>query len=280
MTRMTTALSIGLAVSFSLNAVALLGAYGRPSTSPDPDLMARITRLEHELATLKTRAPSSRSASDAPHTSSSEGHQNSKAMQNTRTASPTSGASSALTPGREDALAKTIEDEVTQRLEGSFQQRLKSAMVRERHRNKRGEWEPPFDAFSQELGLTPEQDARATEIFNEAHDGVFDVLSTPREDGQSLLDDLTADLNAEGPTALQDFFRRMYTDHVPGEDRTYLEVMKDVRERTLESLRGELDADQLETLDELRLDPLRVHTGYDPTKEYVESRMEETKKGK
>ena len=97
-----------------------------------------------------------------------------------------------------------------------------------------------------------------------------------RLDGGSLLDDFAAALKdgQDAPAATRAFFQRIFTDKVPGTDRTYLTELLELKEGVRTELGKQLSAEQVRKLDALRVDLLDVKTGHDPVGDYVRSRVQ------
>lgn len=175
-------------------------------------------------------------------------------------------------PERAAEFARAIEG----RVEGRLRERIDTLAARQEARNEWGEWEPPMDELAGELQLGDAQAEAATEIFNDAHDDMFQLMKTRRADGGSLLDDFAAELRAgkDVEQASRTLVERLLSERIPGMDRTYLEDIMAMRKVVLDNLREHLDEAQMRELETLRIDPLNVKTGHDPTREYVESQLE------
>ena len=162
----------------------------------------------------------------------------------------------------EKAVAKRIEANVSERLD----------KIASRRRTPRGEWIAPIDELADELKLDAAQADSARRIFDAARDQTFELFKTERADGGSLVDDLAQDIR-EGmppPEATKRFIRRIFSERIPGTETKYLDRLIELRGDVFGDLSETLSGSQVETLDTLNIDPLRVETGYDPIREYVE----------
>ena len=192
------------------------------------------------------------------------------------------GSASAMAAGAEGSgvvdpeEAAKLEDALADRLEKRLGERLEKLANRDRERNGQGEWKAPIDELTKELELSEVQKREATAIFNEARDETFVLLKTTRLDGGSLLDDFASALkNGDDPEeATKSLFKRIFTERVPGSDRTYLVDLIALRTDVHDALGREVSVDQLGKLDRLRVDLLDVKTGYDPVGDYVRAKVQ------
>ena len=168
------------------------------------------------------------------------------------------------------ALAHHLESVVLDRVEAKLNKRIDT--VATRRRTPQGEWIAPHSELSEELDLTEDQRRRTEEIFNSAHDEIFDLLKTEQIDGSSLVDDLATDIinGVSDDVATERFIQRIFTETIPGTETKYLERLIELRSTVFADLSQELSGSQNAALETLKIDPLRVQTGYDPIKKYVE----------
>lgn len=169
-----------------------------------------------------------------------------------------------------------MEEAIASRLEKRLGEKMEKIADRNRDRNMSGEWKAPFDELSKELALTEDQQREARAIFDEARDEIFVLLKTTRLDGGSLLDDFAAALkNGDDPgEATKGLFQRIFTDKVPGTDRTYLTDLLALKTDVRAALSRHVDEGQVKKLDGLRVDLLDVQTGYDPVGDYVRAKVQ------
>lgn len=265
----------GLALSLGLNFIALTGVYRSDARPPNqPDQAATLAKLEHKISKLErqlsqiAKTPTSTTTPGLADAASEQGGA-SPDERHPRDAASSDSAS----------MREAIANKVSAQVEDRVDRKLERAMSRQRHRNNRGEWEPPIDDLARELELSPEQQERATEIFNDARDATFAILSTKRDGGGHMLDDLATNLKEEGSPelAMGKFVKKLFVEKVPGTDKTYIEEMIALRGQVMTQFRDELDDDQQATLQALKIDPLSIKTGYDPARDYVESRVKPNK---
>ena len=174
---------------------------------------------------------------------------------------------------REALKVAGVEAAVVGRVEQGLEARISEIVARPR--TGQGEWIAPVDELAQVLELAPEDAERVTQVFNAAHDASFELLSQTREDGGSMLDDLVENLRELGhPRGFQHWLGRLGQTNVPEGDGTYVQAYGALRDEVLLSLKSTLTADQMRRFEESKVAPLRVDTGYDPVRRYVESALE------
>ena len=179
---------------------------------------------------------------------------------------------------KDDKQLSDTQIELTQRLENSVSERIEAKLTKRldkvatRKRTPQGEWIAPHDELAEELQLEDSQRRRTERIFNDAHDVMFELFRSEQSDGGSLVDDLASDLIAGKPNveATQRFMKRIFTETIPGTETKYLERLIELRSTVFSELSDELNSLQRARLETLKIDPLRVQTGYDPIKKYVE----------
>ena len=126
-----------------------------------------------------------------------------------------------------------------------------------------------------ELNLDSEQKETLTQLFDQSKDEVLALLTTEYDEGGSLMDDFATDLADGEPyrEAFQSFIGRMLSEKRPGSDQTYMNEITQINQRVSQQLTDHLDEDQLAQFKKLKVALLEVQTGYDPGREYVESRL-------
>jgi hypothetical protein len=187
-------------------------------------------------------------------------------------------AAPGMAPARADASSsgKPLEDVVAERVEKKVAEKLDAMAARDRERGEDGKWKAPLDDLAQELKLTDAQKAEAKRIFEHSRDEAFTLLKTQRLDGGSILDDYAAALKsgADPTETTKQLFSRIFTERVPGSDRTYLAEFVTMHQNVEEQLGGKLDAGQMKRLRALHVDLLDVKTGYDPVGDYVRAKVQ------
>ncbi len=183
-------------------------------------------------------------------------------------------AGSAATQDQVDSLAEALEKRLD--LEGVGERMKKLEEDSARERNKGGEWKAPMGELAQELELTEAQQAEARKVFDGGRDEVYALVKTMRLDGGSLLDDFVEDLRDGGDPeeSGKELFRRIFTEDVPGSDRTYLVEVLAIREQVEKDLSQHLNEKQMRKLKELNVDLTDVKTGYDPVGDYVQAKLQ------
>ena len=166
-----------------------------------------------------------------------------------------------------------VEAAVVDRVEEALEAKVSEIVTRPR--TGQGEWIAPVDELSELLSLSPEASERVTQVFNTAHDASFELLSKTRDDGGSMLDDLVGDLRELGqPRGFQRWLGRLGQTEVPDGEGTYAQAYGALRGDVLSSLSTALTDEQMRRFEDSKVAPLRVNTGHDPVRRYVESALE------
>lgn len=195
------------------------------------------------------------------------------------------GAAAASAPadvasGKQAAMAAEggprLEDVVADRVEKKISEKMETLAARDRERGDDGKWKAPLDELSTELKLNDTQKAEAKRIFEHSRDEVFALVKTMRLDGGCILDDYAAVLKsgADPGEATRQFIQRLFTERVPGSDRTYLADFITIGQDVEEQLGRQFDKDQMRRFKSLRVDILDVKTGYDPVGDYVRAKLQ------
>ena len=175
------------------------------------------------------------------------------------------------TPG-----APRMEDVVADRVEKKLSEKMETLAARDRERGEDGKWKAPIDELATELKLNDTQKAEAKRIFDHSRDDVFALVKTQRLDGGCILDDYAAALKAGGDygESTRQFIQKLFTERVPGSDRTYLAEFIDIGQDVETQLSRQFDKDQMRRFKALRVDLLDVKTGYDPVGDYVRAKLQ------
>jgi len=179
-------------------------------------------------------------------------------------------------PGAAASAGKPLDELVADRVEKKVSEKLDSMAARDRERGEDGKWKAPLDELTKELNLTEAQSSEAKRIFDSARDASFTLLKTQRLDGGCLLDDLVGALKSgmDQEEAGKQFFKRIFTEKVPGTDTTYVSEYIDMEQGTRDALSQKLDAAQMKRLKALHVDILEVKTGYDPVGDYIRAKLQ------
>jgi hypothetical protein len=175
-----------------------------------------------------------------------------------------------------DASTKPIDELIAERVEKKVAEKLEAMAGRDRERGEDGKWKAPLDDLAAELKLTDAQKAQAKKVFDHARDETFTLLKTQRLDGGSLLDDYAAALKsgADPTESTKQLFGRIFSEKVPGTDRTYFVEAVSIHQDVEDQLGRQLDAGQMKRLKSLHVDLLDVRTGYDPVGDYVRAKVQ------
>ncbi len=192
-----------------------------------------------------------------------------------RAADTDAAAAVAGTAAIDASAAAKLEEALAERLEKTLDKKMDQFAARSQNRGADGKWKPQMDALSTELELDVGQSAEATRIFDAAKDEVYVLLKTVRLDGGSLLDDFAEDLRDGDPgEATKTFFSRIFTEKLPGTDRTYLTEVMEITEEVNGALGEHLTEAQMGKLQRLNVDVLDVKTGYDPIGDYIRAKFQ------
>ena len=133
----------------------------------------------------------------------------------------------------------------------------------------------PIADISKELGLTELQEDQMVQAIDTSQRGMFGVITTPRNDGTNLVDDIVKALqDPEDPQGkAQAVFMKLFTDKIPGTEETYLARIMTEKKTLSEEFRKILTPDQMKKYERLGQDPHEIQTGYDPFGEYVAERL-------
>ncbi|MCC6741347.1 MAG: hypothetical protein IT452_20055 [Planctomycetia bacterium] len=164
------------------------------------------------------------------------------------------------------AIDDLVARKVDEKMEGS--QKKKGGLFGDD--NKR-----PLADVSKDLALTELQEDQMAEAINASQKLCFGVITTPRNDGTNVLDDIV--------TAMQDpehaeekvkaAFMQIFTAKIPGSDETYLARVMQEKQTLLGEFRKILTEDQMKKFERLGQDPHEIQTGYDPYGEYLVERL-------
>jgi len=199
-------------------------------------------------------------------------------VASTRTAPSPAGDHGAMAAARgaDDASGKPLDELVADRVEKKISEKLDAIAGRDKERGEDGKWKAPLDDLATELKLSDAQKAQAKKAFDHVRDETFTLLKTQRLDGGSLLDDYASALKggADPTESTKAFFTRIFTEKVPGTDRSYLSEFIAMHQDVEAELGRQLDAPQMKRLKSLRVDLLDVRTGYDPVGDYVRAKVQ------
>jgi hypothetical protein len=176
----------------------------------------------------------------------------------------------------DERSARPFEDLVAERVEKKVTEKIEALAARDKERGDDGKWKAPIDELSKEISMTETQKAEAKRIFEASRDETYALLKTQRLDGGSLLDDFAAALKsgADPTESTKSLFTRIFSEKVPGSDRTYLAEFIAIEQGVQDQLGRHLDAAQVKRLKSLRVDLLDVNTGYDPVGDYIKAKLQ------
>lgn len=178
--------------------------------------------------------------------------------------------------GGDEAAMRPLEELVAERVSKQVTEKMEAMAARDKQRGDDGKWKAPIDDLAKELSFDEKQKAEAKRIFDASRDETFALLKTMRLDGGSLLDDYAAALKsgADPAETTKGLFTRLFSEKVPGSDRTYIAEFIAMEQSVQDQLARQLGAAQVKRLKSLHVDLLDVNTGYDPVGDYVRAKLQ------
>ncbi|MBW2278944.1 MAG: hypothetical protein JRF63_15730 [Deltaproteobacteria bacterium] len=146
-----------------------------------------------------------------------------------------------------------------------------SDRLAERRQTMAGRKRPSVDKLAAYLGLSAGQQQRITSSIDSAKDDVWEILSTPRGDGRTLVDDLSETLNAPLAPAVKkkQLMSKLFKEGPPDSEDSYFTEIMGIRSGALDDFYGVLTADQQTKFKSMGIDPFGVQTGYSPFRDEV-----------
>ena len=138
---------------------------------------------------------------------------------------------------------------------------------------------PSLADLSKELGLSQFQEKQASEIINGGKAAASAIVSAPRADGTSILDEFSsAILQSDRPAkeAVR-VMLKLYVDKVPGTNETYYDQLKKLQADTEQQIGGILTEDQYGGMQDMDLNVFGVQTGYNPLADHFRALMAQGK---
>jgi len=146
-----------------------------------------------------------------------------------------------------------------------------SDRIAERRQTMEGRKRPDVDKLADYLGLSAGQQQRITASIDRAKDDVWEILSAPRGDGRTLVDDLSETLNA--PLApdvkKKQLMSKLFKEGPPDSEDSYFTEIMEIRSGALDEFYGVLTAEQQTRFKGMGIDPFGVQTGYSPFRDEV-----------
>ncbi|MEK7466379.1 MAG: hypothetical protein AAB074_03100 [Planctomycetota bacterium] len=133
----------------------------------------------------------------------------------------------------------------------------------------------PLAEISKDLELNELQEDQMAEAINASQKVCFAIVTTPRNDGTNILDDIV--LAMQDPEHAQEkataAFMKLFTDKIPGTEETYLARLMAEKATLNGEFKKVLTDDQMKKYTRLGQDPHEIQTGYDPYGEYLAERL-------
>lgn len=170
------------------------------------------------------------------------------------------------TGGDPGAIDDLVAKKVDEKMEGV--KKKKSGLFGDE--NKR-----PLAEVSKDLALTELQEDQMAEAINASQKNCFGVITTPRNDGTNLLDDIVLAMQdpEHAEEKMKAAFMQIFTAKLPGSEETYLAKLLQEKQVLEEGFKKILTEDQMKKYTRLGQDPLEIQTGYDPYGEYLAERL-------
>ncbi len=133
----------------------------------------------------------------------------------------------------------------------------------------------PLADISKDLALTELQEDQMAEAINASQKLCFGIITTPRNDGTNVLDDIVVAMQdpEHAEEKVKAAFMQIFTAKIPGSDETYLGRIMKEKQVLQEDFKKILTEDQMKKFTRLGQDPHEIQTGYDPYGEYLTERL-------
>ena len=169
-----------------------------------------------------------------------------------------------------DPISPVIsEEEITKLVDARVE-----AMLKEKEKEQQGgdgrERKMQATDLAKELDLDPATLDRVSGIADNTKTEMFQMLSTPRTDGGSFIDDLRLAMESEDRSQVGPVFIKLFTDRIPGTEVTYIAGINEIRGRGHESLKGVMGDVTYEQYAGMKIHPDHILTTYDPFSEFAE----------
>jgi hypothetical protein len=134
---------------------------------------------------------------------------------------------------------------------------------------------PSIQELSDTLGLNQYQKQKTADLINQAKYEAFEVVSLPREDGTSLMDEFSqAILHSDEPRKEgMRVLMKLLVDDVPGSDQSYFDRLMQIRRQALDEAGASMSPEQAENLGSMKINVFGVDTGYNPITDYFKGAM-------
>ena len=134
-----------------------------------------------------------------------------------------------------------------------------------------------MDFLEQELGLNQYQNQKTGEIFNAAKYEAFEVVSLPREDGTSIVQELKDTLMTSSQPQKDGMkvLMKLMVENVPGTEETYFSRLTKIREDAVDEAGEVMSPDQAAKLESMNVNAYSVQTGYNPLTAFLKNTQSE-----
>ena len=157
------------------------------------------------------------------------------------------------------------EADITQLVDARVEAKLKEEA---RQRGGGGERKMPVQDLAKELDLDPATQERVSGVADNTKTELFQMLSTPRADGTSFIDDLRAAVQSGDQSKMMPVYMKLFSENIPGTDVTYLKGIGEIRGRGHESLRGVMGDVTYKQYADMKIHPDHILTSYNPFAEF------------
>ncbi|MHC4780911.1 MAG: hypothetical protein ACYTFG_20255, partial [Planctomycetota bacterium] len=147
--------------------------------------------------------------------------------------------------------------------------------VQKRLEEGKDEKKPKFDQFAARLDLDHHQKEATREILVRGKGELLDHLLKPLSDGTVMADELADAFfqASRDPKKAEDkmkrVFTKLFTEKVPGEDRTYVEVIGELNGRVAKEMKAVMTEEQQRKYDEWAPDATDIEVSNGPIIRYV-----------
>ena len=251
----------GAALTLTLTGSGGTSQQAPSAAEPDSELVARIAKLEEELASLQRERPFRAG-------SANKGASGDPVLVGARIGeSDVLGEDSAV-----DAVAGEdagISEEVVERLIDRAVAE-KASQMQFMAKNKK----PTLDAFAKTLKLTEEEREAVAESVLQSQRDIAAILNTPSAEGTVFLDDVVEAFaqgmaNPGDKSHWQGVIRRLTTELYPGTDQTYAARVEGVKQELRETFARTWRPESLQTFRQWQMDPTEVQVPGSPWEEVM-----------
>jgi hypothetical protein len=132
-----------------------------------------------------------------------------------------------------------------------------------------------MDSLAEELALNQFQKQKTGEIFNQAKYEALEVVSQPREDGTTIVQELrdTVLSSSQPKKDGMKVLMKVMAENVPGTDETYFARLMKIRNDAIDEAGGNMSPEQAAKLTSKNINIFNIDTGYHPLRDFLTSSL-------